>query len=421
MNTEERPLPHDIDAEYALLGWLLTDNRGMSQIGFLSPKDFYSRPHADIFAAMAKLHAAGESLTPFTIRPLLPQDTFEDAGGLIRYLSGAISAAVFQFKPAEAARYLLRLSQKRHLVTACEEVARAARSGQLTAEEHAADLAKVIDKITYASPLNDFTDNHQVGEAILDDLKDERRPYSTGLPKLDMAMDGGLYPGKSYGFAARKKVGKTCLAATISGNLNAANVKHVFICGEMSPKEIHQRVLARFADVFPSSFRNDYGKSVSYGTKLAEVIRAMPRATLYRNAPGLTFDELRRICTAAVERHKVTGIILDYWQLVGGKTKGQSTAEHLDEVAQWIADFGRKQGVWSITMAQINQEGNTRGSEGIRLAFDQVYELHRENLTNPDAWLEMMETRYTKWMNIGEQGKAGLLMIEKGPFFEEPL
>ena len=56
-------------------------------------------------------------------------------------------------------------------------------------------------------------------EKILAAMKSKKRPYSTGLRKLDEAMGGGLYPGKSYGFAARKKVGKTILAGTISCNL----------------------------------------------------------------------------------------------------------------------------------------------------------------------------------------------------------
>ena len=92
---------------------------------------------------------------------------------------------------------------------------------------------------------------------------------------------------------------------------------------------------------------------------------------------------------------KITGIIFDYWQLVSGKDKRKSTAEHLDEVAQWIADYCRRGILWSIVMGQINQEGNTRGGEGMRLAFDQVYQIHRPDLGKSETWIAMMETRYT--------------------------
>jgi len=89
-------------------------------------------------------------------------------------------------------------------------------------------------------------------------------------------------------------------------------------------------------------------------------------------------------------------------------------------VAQFIADFGRTYNIWTLTFAQINQEGNTRGGEGIRLAFDQLYELHRENLAESYAWLEMMETRYTPWLNpYGDKDNPTLFMNERGPFYEE--
>jgi replicative DNA helicase len=414
--------PHDIHVEFDLIGWVLSNNELLNHIGFLTSDDFYSTSHYEIWKAIETLRSQGETATPFTLRPLVQdQAIFDDAGGIIKYLAAAVTSSVTEPAPVAAAKYLVKLSQMRKLVAACDEVIRKATdpTNTLPAEELASTLTNAVEEVTISSPLSEFHDNYDVSAQIIQDLKDDRRPFPTGLHRLDQAMEGGLFPGKSYGFAARKKIGKTTLAATISANLNQSGVKHLFICGEMSPKEIHQRVLARMSGIFASSFRNDYGKSADCGQKLADAAIAMPRNTLYKNAPGLTFDDLRHIATVAVERYSVKGIILDYWQLVGGKLKGQSTAEHLDAVAQWIADFGRRQGIWTITMAQLNQDDNTRGGEGIRLAFDQLYQLHRENVTQPEAWLEMLETRYTSWNNIGSNTLPGLYMREKGPYFDE--
>jgi hypothetical protein len=96
----------------------------------------------------------------------------------------------------------------------------------------------------------------------------------------------------------------------------------------------------------------------------------------------------------------------------------------LGEVAQWIAEICRKLDIWALVAAQINQDGNTRGGEGMRLAFDQVYHLQPVgqdggDITLPGRWLEMMDTRYTQWANIGSPDMAGLMLNEKGLFFEE--
>lgn len=406
-------LPHDYNAEYQLIGWVLLHNELLTQI-FLGVEAFYYPFHADIWGAIKTLSDRGESVSPFTIKPLLKTPESEDVMPATEYLARAVSASFIMLNPIDGAKYLEGLMHKRILAEACMQ-----RHENETLDDRKFRINSAIRAIEERSPNADFEDNLTVSDQIIKDLNDKRLPYRTGLKNLDKAMDGGLYSGKSYGFAARKKVGKTALAATISANLNQDGVKHLFICGEMSPKEIHQRILSRTANIFPSAFRTDYGQSKDCSEKLMQAATTMPRNILYKNAPGVTFEQLRQICTVAVEKHRVKGFILDYWQLVGGKQKNQSDAAHLDEVAQWIADFGRTYDVWTITMAQINQEGNTRGGEGIRLAFDQLYQIHREDLTMPDAWIEMMETRYTPWMNIGSKEKAGLLMMERGPYFEE--
>jgi hypothetical protein len=160
--------------------------------------------------------------------------------------------------------------------------------------------------------------------------------------------------------------------------------------------------------------------------RVSQFVHDNPANVVYCNAPGLTFTKLKETVYRAAQSG-IKGVILDYWQLVGGKESRKSTAEHQDEVAQWIADFGRESGLFNIVMAQINQEGNTRGGEGLRLACDQFYQINRDDITQPAMWLEMMETRYTKWLNVGESSKdnimprAGYTLMEKGPWYREEL
>lgn len=412
--------PGDIDLEYGLIGWVLIQNNTLNYVSYLLPKDFYSSIHADIWQAIIFLHKNENEITPFTIAPHLKNPEIIDSNGGKQYLVGSITHSLVYPSPIKMAKLVLDLSQKRQLIVACEDAALAVRyDSKKTAIESIPLLEKAIENITIKSEANEFESGLEVADGIVKDLTTNAMPYSTGLKLLDEAMDGGVYPGKSYGFAARKKVGKTSLAATLSGNFNDQKITHLFICGEMSPKEIHQRVLARMAGIYTSSFRNDYGKTNDCYKKISKAIGEMPNFIIYKNAPGITFEELKRICLLAVEKQKVRIIIVDYWQLIGGKQRGQSTSEHLDLVAQWIADFGRRHSVGMITMAQLNQDDNTRGGEGIRLAFDQLYQLHRDNLTKGEAWIEMMETRYTAWKNIGSKDIKRLIMMEKGQYFEE--
>ena len=98
----------------------------------------------------------------------------------------------------------------------------------------------------------------------------------------------------------------------------------------------------------------------------------------------------------AITGKNIKGVIVDYLQLVTGKSNSDTEEYHLRSVSQWLADVARREGIFVLVATQVNQDGNARGGEGIRLACDQYYTLHREK--NSDAaWLEMGESRYTKW------------------------
>jgi hypothetical protein len=84
------------------------------------------------------------------------------------------------------------------------------------------------------------------------------------------------------------------------------------------------------------------------------------RHAIYESAPGASLDQVRGMISRAIVRHKIKGVVLDYWQLVGGKAKGETEEYHLRSVAQWLADTCRKHGLWAIVACQVNQEGNTR-------------------------------------------------------------
>ena len=413
-------MPTNIEAEAAVLGSMLSTAEVLHHLPFLKAEHFHEPVHQRIFDAIRATAGRGMVATPVSLKEQFEKDDhLKDIGGF-GYLTKLTSLAFRHGNPVEHARLVISLAKRRELIQGCIETAKAAaESPDLTPEELANDLARLADSVSSEIDAQKTRDSKQVGEAIIDRLKSRVIPTSTGMSKLDRAMGGGLYPGRSYGFAARMKVGKTVLASTLSHNLNLAGVKHLFVCGEMGDEEIHERCLARQTDSDPSDFRGDGSDSPHFLGKIADYVVRDNRCAIYQNAPGLTFDALKRYVASALYRRKIQGVILDYWQLVGGKPKGKSTAEHLDEVAQWIADYCRQHGIWSITMAQINQEGNTRGGEGIKLAFDQVYELIREDDSMPEAWLKMLNTRYTPWLSIGSKTSPGLFMNPKGPFFEQ--
>lgn len=398
----------NIEAEQALIGCMLTKPHLFNELK-LKPEFFLDGIHQDIYLIASEIVFDGGTLSPLLIGDRIGQKP---------YIAKIVCAALHVINPQDYANEIKSLWAAREMIKSCLQAQESLKSGMNPIDTAAELIANINNTVEQREWLK-IRDNYQVSEEIMEDMKKDYKPISTGFNRIDLAMGGGLHPGFSYGFAARKKVGKTVLASSISFNLNNSGVHHLFIACEMGSKQIHQRNIARGAEINPIVFRDTSRQSTKDLGKIADYTIKANRCIHYLDAPGMPFDNLKQAVSMAVSKHKVSGIILDYWQLIGGKKKGQSTSEHQDEVAQWIADYCRKHGLWSIVMAQVNQEGNTRGGEGLRLAFDQVYHLQRDDVSMPGAWLEMLDTRYTRWGDVGSKENPGLFMAENSPYFYE--
>lgn len=255
-----------------------------------------------------------------------------------------------------------------------------------------------------------------LAERITSDLQKPTKCYPTQLPSLDISLAGGLFAGKLYGVAARKKVGKTALLGTISHNLNKQGVKHLFIAMEMSAEEIEQRNIARAFKFNSVVFLHRNWPELP--RLVSDYAVSVPDCVYYEHKPGATLDEVKRMIARARIHHDIQGFILDYWQLVGGKEKNGTEEYHLRNVAQWMADMCRRENLFGLVAAQINQEGNTRGGEGLKLACDCYLTLHREKESDR-AWMEMEESRYTLYQHVGSETDRVLLFDNHGPHFRD--
>jgi len=254
----------------------------------------------------------------------------------------------------------------------------------------------------------------EVAKLITENLDKKTPCYWTGINAVDNAMGGGMYAGRMYGFAARKKVGKTVLLGSISDNLNAAKVPHLFIAMETPAVEIEQRNIAQTGKFNSIHFLRRDNKTLD--DRVRDISSKTTEYARFYDAPGATFDEIKSEIMREIIANGIKGVVLDYWQLVQGRGSKDTEELHLRNVAQGLADICRREGIFVAIAAQVNQDGNTRGGEGLKLACDQYYTLHREK-DSQHSWLEMEESRYTIYQNAGSDEIPGLIMAKHGPAF----
>ncbi len=411
----------NVEAEQSLLGLILMNNQSYWKAAHLSPLDFAEPVHQRIFEACKLALEAGLSVSPITLKAQFANDpSLADIGGG-KYLMQLAKTALNLHDPKELADELLGTAQRRRL----EEVYQEALAVLWESKQPAESVAKACMELEAAVSGLHSKDAVSDNEVLLDIIQrcSETLPaYSTGLPLLDMAMGGGLIAGKAYGFAAPKKSGKTALLATIAENLNQQGIRTLYVALEMGKEQIMERIAAKRINRNPIAFLTKERKEDSFRSKL---LSAKTGGNLYfLDYAGISFEILKSSLLRAVRRNKYKVVIIDYWQLVGGKSNKTSEREHLDAIAQWIAEFSKAYKVATITASQVNQDGNTRGGEGMRLAFDQVYKMNRIELAKPDeieiqSWFEMMDTRYTQWQNIGDETNPAFRINPLGVYFEQ--
>ncbi|MCA1594696.1 MAG: AAA family ATPase [Acidobacteria bacterium] len=119
----ERPLPHSVEMERAILGSIILDNALMNEaVELLRPADFYVRAHQFVFRAMLALHARGVVMNPlFMGEELRREGALEQVGG-IPFLSELAYGLPHVARLAPYATIVLETAARRGIVKGLNKI-----------------------------------------------------------------------------------------------------------------------------------------------------------------------------------------------------------------------------------------------------------------------------------------------------------
>lgn len=390
-----------LQTEQELLGLCLNNNEIAAAYELLP--DHFSEPvHQDIMAEIREGVSLGKRVSPVTLR-----DRYD-----AKYLAGLIGCAASSRVADILADKLKKTATHIKLNQLAISIQEAASN-----EDAMTLITSAMDDIQRVQLGNQLRTAKQVSLNIINDLADNSPVYSTGLPRLDFAMNGGLQQGRMYAFPADSGHGKTLLASTISNNLKNNRVPHLYICAEMGENETHQRSMAKDMRIDSRAFYDETKRNETFWSDIGHHANTENECLIYYDDPFLIFDRLKQVVSTAVIKYGIKGFILDYWQLVGGGEGDR--ADFLGRVAQWQAAACKRWKLFCINTAQLNRDGEILGSGGLKRASDQVYHLIRPEETQPYAYLKMTKSRYTKTMHVGSETNPSLKINELGGYFEQ--
>ncbi len=335
-------MPHNLDAEAALLGCILIDAEIQPDLlETLHEEDFYQDSHKIILGAMRAVYGGRKPVDVVTLTDRLEHEAaLEKAGGLtyITELAQSVpSAANFR----QYYDIIKRDSVNRTLIRAAKDIIENSMKGPEErdalsfAEKAAYDISKRGDS-TALSGMEDGEIIQQVikkFESIQSD-PDAFRGVETGFRHLDRTTNG-LQKSDLIVLAARPGMGKTSLAMNIVENaaLRKGKVCAVFSL-EMPRIQIVQRLLCAYAEV--SMEKALSGKLVQKEWKnLMLASDRLQKSKIYiddssRITPNQILSKCRRLKSTA---GNLDLVMIDYIQLMGGEGKFAGSDNRQQEIA----------------------------------------------------------------------------------------
>lgn len=392
---------HHLEAERAILAATFLSRAVVDRLILdhsLQPGDFDQPHHQRTWAAILQIHARGAKVDPIILGDLLGAAV---PAGFVQELPGwadAISSI------GEHAQIVKRHALRRSWHAAAQRLIEASDT------DNEALVVQAEQLLAAPTGTDETWTPERLGEDVCDFLTDKGSVgVSTGMPKLDDLLAGGLRPGDMTAIGAWTSMGKSVLVDTF---LHDAALEgrscHVYV-NEMSPRDRTLRTLARMgAAPYAQLARREIGQ---------------------RDAPGV-LDAARRIpfgvtdCSqwdaAQIGRHARANR-WDLWAVDLVHNMAYERESELHQIVATLAAAARSSNSHLLLVAQFNEAraiGETlpvpvardiRGSGMIKNLSANVLLLHREQ-TNQGGFVTTSRDGILK-VDKSRHGQLGMVPV----------
>jgi len=412
-------LPRNIEAEQALLGTLLLNNKAFEKISdMLKPAYFADATHQKIFAVLSKLINKNHTADVITLKDYFEQEgTLNQVGGFSYLLKLADSASPLT-NVEHYAQFIYDKYLRRELINTGYDIVNGALQENL--DESAMDQISTAERALYnladsgdaQGGFIDFSDALVSSLSIIESAYQKQGKISglpTGLNKLDYKI-GGLNNSELIILAGRPSMGKTALATNIAYNV-AEFLAHdtevppenrgvAFFSLEMSSEELAARILATTTQTSSQKMRVGDLDEAEF-TRITAAVRELENIPLYiDDTPGVSINAIRNRARR-LKRSKGLGlIVIDYIQLISGtgdkKSEGNRVQE-VSEISRGLKILAKELKIPVIALSQLNRSVESREDK-----MPQMSDLRESGSIEQDADIVMFVFREHYYIHRAE-------------------
>lgn len=367
-------LPHNIEAEQALLGAILVNNDAMDNLPpYFEAQCFYEPLHEDIFTVIARKIEAGELASPVTLdaqfKALCKTYSMENDG----YHALLAASATTVIGAPEYARTIYQLAVRRDLILEAQDIVKNAQEFPVQFE-----ISELIDDVVLklVERQNELHRNHrtkhlmhELAADLLNPDADLGKTVLTGIGKLDNKT-GGLKSGEFYLLGGRPGMGKSALGIAIA--LNAAREGHgvLYYSGEMTGRALTERAATDLAydidDPIPyEKFRKKGEFTPEQFQRIKTGLEKVHNAPLIiETMPSATPQQIAAACRTVKGYFEKSGrsldlLVVDHLHKMAGN-RGMNLFEKTSYLSNQLAHLAKRFEIPVLCLIQLNRETERR-------------------------------------------------------------
>ena len=375
-------LPQNVEAEAALLGALMIDNRLVEDIQLkLKPLHFFEPLHGRIYEGILRLTDSNRIANPVTLKPLFEADEGMKEVGGPSYLAQLTGSGAAVIGARDFATQIYDLALLRALVGVGRELV----EGALDTSEDVAPLAQIeraeTELYRVAEEGGAEGKAKSFGEATKEALQLAEKAlnsgghlsgFTTGLDSLNGKI-GGLHKSDLVIVAGRPGMGKSSLATNIGfaaakrllqdqedgiEPAKQAGTAVALFSLEMSADQLATRILAEQSGISSENLRMGRISQQEFRS-LARAAGELQSLPLYiDDTPGLTIAALRARARRLKRQKGIGMVIVDYLQLLQGSGKGSAgdnRVQEISEISRGLKTLAKELDVPVIALSQLSR------------------------------------------------------------------
>ena len=421
LSTLGRILPHNLEAEKAVLGALFLGKSAISKaIEILKEEAFYSEVNKTIYKTILSLYDKNKTVDILTlIEELKAQgklDTQVDTNYLVELSTITPSIAnIENHSLIVFEKYLRRrviettglvidsaFDETKDIVTEID-----------VAEAEMFKIAEMRFIKSYSNLKSKLVETYHLIETLRNRDKDTLAGVPSGIIELDK-LTGGFQNSDLIIVAARPSMGKTAFALSVARNVAVTyKMPIAFFSIEMASTQIIMRLISQEAKVDQQKLRTGRINDVE-NKRIVNSLNTLSQTNLFiDDSPALTVMELRAKCRRLKTEHGMRLIMVDYLQIMHAP-KAESREREISIISQSLKQIAKELDVPVIALAQLNRaiDGRTdkrpvlsdlRESGSIEQDADVVMFLNRPEVYKKEKYEDGLPTEGTGEIIVGKQ------------------